>query len=127
MAFVAGSILTSIPEDASPVSTDTHGTPSISVGLNPKPPRSSVAAIAFEVGSTRAMRGVAEQPVSHVASAPTTIPPHGAGNPKFWQRGRILVLYLGNDPAVEGDINTVLGQPFARGQGLAPGPDLSAC
>lgn len=46
------------------------------------------------------------------------------GNPRFWQRDRILVLYLGADPA----LTAVLGQPFARGggQGLG-GPRISAC
>lgn len=50
-----------------------------------------------------------------------------AGNPTFWQRDRIMVLYLGSDPAVEAAVTTVLGQPFARGQGRDPGPDRHAC
>jgi hypothetical protein len=50
-----------------------------------------------------------------------------AGNPKFWQRDRILVLYLGSDPAVEAGITTVLGPPFARGEGRDPGPDRHVC
>ena len=50
-----------------------------------------------------------------------------AGNPKFWQADRILVLYLGSDPAVESGISSILGQPFARGQGRDPGPDRHSC
>lgn len=49
------------------------------------------------------------------------------GNPRFWQRGRIIVLYLADDPAVEALITSVLGQPFARGRGRAPGPDANDC
>ncbi len=52
-----------------------------------------------------------------------------AGNPRFWQRDRLIVLYLGSDPAVEGRITSVLGEPFARGWGPAwdPGPSAYAC
>ena len=52
-----------------------------------------------------------------------------AGNPRFWAADRLLVLYLGRDPAVEAGITSVLGSPFARGEGRAPlpGPDLNAC
>lgn len=50
-----------------------------------------------------------------------------AGNPKFWQADRLIVLYLGSDPAVESGITVILGQPFARGQGRDPGPNRHAC
>ena len=50
-----------------------------------------------------------------------------AGNPKFWQADRIIVLSLGNDPAVEAGLTSVLGQPFARGQGRDPGPGRHSC
>jgi hypothetical protein len=50
-----------------------------------------------------------------------------AGNPRFWQRGRIIVLYLGDAAAVEAGITSILGQPFARGHGRAPAPDRNAC
>ena len=50
-----------------------------------------------------------------------------AGNPKFWQRDRIMVLYLGSNPAVEAGITTVLGRPFALGNGRDPGPDRHRC
>lgn len=50
-----------------------------------------------------------------------------AGNPKFWHAGLIIVLYLGNDPAVESGISSILGQPFARGQGRDPGPNRHSC
>lgn len=50
-----------------------------------------------------------------------------AGNPKFWQADRLIVLYLGNDPAVEAGISSVLGAPFARGQGRDPGPNRHLC
>lgn len=40
-----------------------------------------------------------------------------AGAPKFWERDRILVLYLGNNDDTTTLIDTVLGPPFARGPG----------
>ena len=48
-----------------------------------------------------------------------------AGNPRFWQRDRILVLYLGGDEAIESLLSSVLGPPFARGLGrlALPGTD----
>lgn len=46
-----------------------------------------------------------------------------AGSPKFWQADRIIVLYLGSEPGVEAGLISVLGQPFARGQGRDPGPN----
>jgi hypothetical protein len=50
-----------------------------------------------------------------------------AGNPRFWQRDRIIVLYLGDDPATEARITSVLGEPFARGRGRDPGPAAYTC
>lgn len=44
-----------------------------------------------------------------------------SGNPKFWQAGRLIVLYLGSDASVEAGLTGLLGQPFARGQGRGPG------
>jgi len=42
------------------------------------------------------------------------------GTPRFWQRDRILVLYLGAKPATEYLLTSVLGPPFATGQGRPP-------
>jgi hypothetical protein len=39
------------------------------------------------------------------------------GRPRFWQRDRLLILYLGEDAATETLLQSVLGQPFASGQG----------
>jgi hypothetical protein len=39
------------------------------------------------------------------------------GRPRFWQRDRVLVLYLGEEVATEALLRGVLGQPFAIGQG----------
>jgi hypothetical protein len=39
------------------------------------------------------------------------------GRPRFWQRDRLLVLYLGEDAATDSVLRTVLGPPFASGQG----------
>jgi hypothetical protein len=43
-----------------------------------------------------------------------------AGRPRFWQRDRILVLYLGESAATEALLTSVLGPPFAKGPGRAP-------
>ena len=43
-----------------------------------------------------------------------------AGEPKFWHRDRILVLYLGTDAEVEAALVSVLGEPFAQGEGRPP-------
>lgn len=50
-----------------------------------------------------------------------------AGEPKFWQRDRIVVLYLGSDPAVEAALTSVLGPPFASGSSRDPGAHAHAC
>ncbi len=38
-----------------------------------------------------------------------------AGTPHFWQRDRLLVLYVGEDAAVEAALRQILGPPFAEG------------
>lgn len=43
-----------------------------------------------------------------------------AGRPRFWQRDRILVLYLGENTATEALLTSALGPPFAKGPGGAP-------
>lgn len=43
------------------------------------------------------------------------------GTPRFWQRDRVLVLYLGQNPATETLLSSLLGEPFAKGRaGRAP-------
>ncbi len=50
------------------------------------------------------------------------------GNPRFWQRDRILVLYIGTDAPTEAVLTSVMGPPFARGQGGGRGGSrISAC
>lgn len=39
-----------------------------------------------------------------------------SGKPRFWERDRILVLYLGRDQKTERLLTSVLGPPFARGR-----------
>jgi len=41
------------------------------------------------------------------------------GRPRFWQRDRMLVLYLGEDAATDTLLRSLLGEPFATGQGPA--------
>ena len=50
-----------------------------------------------------------------------------AGNPRFWRSDRLIVLYLGEDPAVEAGLTGVLGLPFARGAGQGPGQGTMTC
>lgn len=51
------------------------------------------------------------------------------GRPRFWQRGPMLVLYLGEDVTTEDLLIGVLGPPFAQGGGPGRGVPLvpSAC
>ncbi len=49
-----------------------------------------------------------------------------AGSPRFWQRDRLIVLYLGSDPAVEAGLTSLLGEPFASGAGRAGPTDTPA-
>lgn len=44
-----------------------------------------------------------------------------AGNPRFWHRGPIVVLHLGDDRETEDLLTEVLGAPFARGSGPGRG------
>lgn len=79
----------------------------------------------YEAQSDRAAAaaGIDAADPSHVGTAIV----EWAGNQRFWQRDRVIVLYLGSDPAVEARITAVLGPPFARGQGRDPGPDQAGC
>jgi len=50
------------------------------------------------------------------------------GNPRFWQRDRILFLYLGTDAPTEALLTSVMGPPFARGaDGGRGAPRISSC
>lgn len=49
------------------------------------------------------------------------------GRPRFWHRSRSLVLYTGEDPAVEQVLIRVLGIPFAAGQGDGRMPVANVC
>jgi hypothetical protein len=50
------------------------------------------------------------------------------GNPRFWGRDRILVLYVGPDAATEGLLTSIMGPPFARGVGGGlGGSPISSC
>ncbi|MFP5342551.1 MAG: hypothetical protein ACLGIJ_06475, partial [Candidatus Limnocylindria bacterium] len=50
------------------------------------------------------------------------------GDPKFWSRDRMLVLFLGADGAVATQVLIdVLGPPFAAGSGRQAGPSGDAC
>lgn len=49
------------------------------------------------------------------------------GDPTFWERDRLIVLYLGRDPGTEATLTEVLGAPFASGQGRDPGPGGHDC
>lgn len=49
------------------------------------------------------------------------------GRPRFWQRDRIIVLYLGSDEVTERLLTSLLGRPFAQGRGREPGPMEASC
>jgi hypothetical protein len=64
---------------------------------------------------------------SNPAGHPTT-PPDWIGPPRLWQRDRVLVMYLGDGAATETLLSSVLGPPFARGEGgKSPGPPVDTC
>ena len=46
-----------------------------------------------------------------------------AGKPRFWLRDRIIILYLGEDAATDATLRSVLGPPFAEGEGGMPLPE----
>lgn len=47
-----------------------------------------------------------------------------SGEPRFWQRDRILVLYVGSSEATIQKLTSLLGEPFAEGRGRPlPRPD----
>lgn len=78
--------------------------------------------------------GSEQERANDAASIDPTDPAHvgtaiveWAGTPRFWQRDRILVLYLGDDQGVVDRLTAVLGPPFATGQGRDRGPDRWAC
>jgi hypothetical protein len=52
------------------------------------------------------------------------------GPPRFWMRDRVIVLYVGAEPAVDSALRTILGRPFAEsrdgGRGL-PAIDQLPC
>ncbi len=49
------------------------------------------------------------------------------GTVRFWQRDRIIVLYLGADDATEQLLTRILGQPFARSSGSDPPVPGASC
>lgn len=49
------------------------------------------------------------------------------GNPRFWHRGSLLVLYLGDDPSTEDLLTSIIGPLFATGMGRDPGPGAADC
>ncbi len=68
--------------------------------------------------------GIDPQDPSHIGTSIV----EWTGNPRFWQRDRILVLYVGTDVPTEALLTSVMGPPFARGaSGGLGGPRASAC
>jgi hypothetical protein len=43
-----------------------------------------------------------------------------AGAPRFWRADRMIVLYLGDSPSIELGLTSLLGDPFAKGEGRGP-------
>jgi hypothetical protein len=47
------------------------------------------------------------------------------GQPHFYRAGRVILVYIGNDPALLTPLEAILGKPFATGRsvsGTPPGP-----
>jgi len=49
------------------------------------------------------------------------------GRPRMWQRDRMIVVYLGEDAPTETLLRSILGDPFASGQGRPPLPGPNQC
>lgn len=49
------------------------------------------------------------------------------GRPRMWQRDRMIIVYLGEDAATEALLRSILGDPFASGQGRPPLPGPNPC
>lgn len=49
------------------------------------------------------------------------------GRPRMWQRDRMIVVYLGEDAATETLLRSILGDPFASGEGRRALPGPNAC
>ena len=48
------------------------------------------------------------------------------GRPRFWLRDNAIVIYLGEDAALDKALRTILGVPFAEADAIGPrGPDES--
>ena len=84
----------------------------------------SVYAYETEEQADAVARSIDPRDPSHVGR---TMIVDWAGNPTFWQRGGLIVLYLGSEPDVTATLTSVLGQPFASGPGRDPGPARHAC
>jgi hypothetical protein len=88
--------------------------------------REEVRVYVFETEEARvaAARTIDPNDPSHVGTSIV----EWVGNPRFWQRDRILVLYVGTDAPTEALLTTVMGAPFARGVGGGlGGPRVSSC
>ena len=71
-----------------------------------------------------AVHGIDPKDPSHVGNAIV----EWTGNPRFWQRDRVIVLYMGTDASTEALLISMFGQPFAKGAGAAVGgPRINAC
>lgn len=49
-----------------------------------------------------------------------------SGTPRFWQRDRVIVLYVGSGESTVAVLTSLLGEPFAQGRGR-PLPRPDAC
>jgi hypothetical protein len=96
-------------------STPFNGTPLSSEGVNVCVNHEEVSAYVYSSDQAResAAASIDRHDPWHIGSAVV----EWLSPPTFWQRDRILVLYVGADLATTDLLVAVLGQPFAMGEG----------
>ena len=81
----------------------------------------------YVFGSVRAREEAAQRIDPNNPSDMGTAMIEWNGRPRLWQRDRMMIVYLGEDAATEALLRSVLGEPFASGQGRPPLPGPKTC
>jgi hypothetical protein len=72
-----------------------------------------------------AARQAAAETISPTAATIGTVIPEWVDTPHFWSRGRVIVLYVGQDQPTVDLLTSVLGQPVAVGEAVFAPPQAT--